>query len=350
MYILHNLLDCMYFNLNLDNRSDNKKNILLLGDGFFARGFLHTINYNKFNITQIYRDDFINPQDMFYSLNNNKYTHSNLQSPLHLRDYITNYFMKKSIKKIKLDIKNLNIISNSIAEINNNKFYFDYMVIGLGAQKSLKSWYDELYMLKQEKHKTIDIIGSGPLGFEIAMCLNKNHKINLYDVLNKDKILFYVKEYNKNFLLNLLNKKNIDLYLGKFYNQNDPMNKDNYKIFCVGTKPNDLTENFKINDKLELINTENKNIYVGGDCVALQNNSQYIKTAQVAYQQGVYVARKLNRENRENREISEIPFEYKSNGLALNIDDKQVLIEKHNIVPDGIYPDFIMKLYSVFCI
>jgi NADH dehydrogenase FAD-containing subunit len=199
--------------------------------------------------------------------------------------------------------------------------------------------------LNKEKHKTIDIIGTGPVGFEIAMCLNKKHKINLHDILTKDKIFSYVNEYNKNFLLNLLDKKNINLYLGKFYNQNDYFNKDNYKIFCVGTKPNDLTSNLKINDKLELLSAENKNIFMGGDCVGLQNNPLYIKNAQVAYQQGVYLANKLNRKIDENEQ-----FKYISNGIALNIDDEQVLIEKHNIIPAGIYPDFIVKLYSVFCI
>ena len=56
-------------NINLKN---DKENVILLGDGFFARGFLHNINYNKFNIIQIYRDHFINPHDIMYSLQRNK--------------------------------------------------------------------------------------------------------------------------------------------------------------------------------------------------------------------------------------------------------------------------------------
>ena len=50
----------------------NKQSVILLGDGFFARGFLHNINYNKFSVTQFYRDPFINPQDLMYSLQRNK--------------------------------------------------------------------------------------------------------------------------------------------------------------------------------------------------------------------------------------------------------------------------------------
>ena len=43
-------------------------------------------------------------------------------------------------------------------------------------------------------------------------------------------------------------------------------------------------------------------------------------------------------------------YKYKSNGISLNIGDNKVMIESHNIVPDGVYPDYIIKLYSMFCI
>jgi hypothetical protein len=34
----------------------DKQSVILLGDGFFARGFLHNINHNKFNVL-IYQDN-----------------------------------------------------------------------------------------------------------------------------------------------------------------------------------------------------------------------------------------------------------------------------------------------------
>ena len=321
-------------------KKNDKQNVLLLGDGFFARGFLNTIDYKKYNVTQIYRDEFINPQDIFYSLQHNK--EYDKESNFHIKDKIQNFFNKKNIKKIKTDINTLQISDNN-ATINNKLFYFDYMVIGLGAQISLKSWSDELNYLIKQKNKKIDIIGTGPLGFEIAMSLNKFHQINMYDVLTEDKIFSYVKNYNKNYLLYLLDKKDIKLYFGEFYNASDEKNKDSYKIFCVGTKPNNITQNIIINDKLQI---ENKyNIYVGGDCIGLHNKYGNIKTAQIAFQQGVYVAKRLNNEIEENKS-----FEYKSNGIALNIDDKQIIVENNNILPDGIYPDYIIKLYSMFCV
>ncbi len=342
MFYLYNFIDVItsgQLNYRMNNTNDKKK-VVLLGDGFFARGFLHTINHNKYSITQIYRDEFINPQDIFHSLQRDEIFQ--IEKQTHLRDKIQNFFNKNNITKIKSDIKTLQISENN-ALINNKIYNFDYMVIGLGAKKSLKNWADELNLLIKEQNKIIDIIGTGPVGFEIAMMLNKKNKINMYDILTKDKILSYVNTYQKKYLLELLDKKNIKLHLGGFYNANDEMNKDNYKIFCVGTQPNELTNKIKINDKLQVnINsTTYNNIYVGGDCVL----SGYIKNAQVAYQQGVYVANRLNGQIESDKK-----FEYKSNGIALNIDDKQIMIEGHSIISDGIYPDFITHMYSMFLI
>jgi NADH dehydrogenase FAD-containing subunit len=115
-------------------------------------------------------------------------------------------------------------------------------------------------------------------------------------------------------------------------------------IMCVGTRANNLTSNFKVNNYLQILINNNDNynynyydnIYLGGDAI---NSTKYIKTGQLAYQQGKYVAERLN----NNKE-----FKYEPNGIALNLGDKKVLIENHNIVPNGVYPDFIIKLYSLF--
>ena len=84
------------------NYQDNKKeNVLLLGDGFFARGFLHHINRNKFHITQIYKDEFINPQDLMYSLQRNQI----FDKGYHIRDF----FYKSPDKKIQKEIKSMKV-------------------------------------------------------------------------------------------------------------------------------------------------------------------------------------------------------------------------------------------------
>ena len=302
-------------NQNIDNKS-----IILLGDGFFARGFLHNIDYNKFNITQIYKDEFINPQDIMYSLERDQI----YKKSFHLRDLINNFFKSPQLK-IKEDIKTMDINNNNIS-INNKNYKYDYLVIGLGSNKSLADWKNEINSLQYYKY--INIIGMGPVGLELANILsNKNHSIKMFDLLEKDKVFNYVN--NKDILFD--NLKNVKLIFGKKCDE-----LYGYNVFCIGSKPNILTQHFKpINEYLQIY----KNIYVGGDC----SNSNYMKTGQVAYQQGAYVAKRLNGETDDI-------FKYSHNGISLHLGNKKVLIEGHNILPDNIYPDFIIKLYSMFFI
>jgi NADH dehydrogenase FAD-containing subunit len=156
----------------------------------------------------------------------------------------------------------------------------------------------------------------------------------MYDILPKENVFNYVSPINKELLFDLLEKKNVNLSFGEMYKNN----YNNYNIFCVGSRPNFLTQNFKpINKYLQI----DKNIYMGGDCAT----SDFIKTGQVAYQQGAYVAKRLNKEISLNK-----PFEYSHNGISLHLGNKKVLIEGNQYLPDNIYPDFIIKMYSLFFI
>jgi NADH dehydrogenase FAD-containing subunit len=317
------------------NIKNNKSNIILLGDGFFARGFLHNINFNKFHITQIYKDDFINPQDIMYALD--RYNIFDNKYELHFRDYFTK---SPNIKK-REDIKILKINNNSII-INDNNYKYDHLVIGLGSLKSLTDWANELNNNinnnNNNNNNNINIIGMGPVGLELANILSKNSIINMYDILPKEKVFNYVSPINKKLLFDLLDKKNVSLSFGKIYENNN----NNYNIFCIGNKPNKLTQSFKpINKYLQI----DKNIYIGGDCANYDNEVNFIKTAQVAYQQGVYVAKRLNGDIPIDK-----PFEYSHNGISLHLGNKKVLIEGNRFLPDAIYPDFIIKLYSFFFI
>ena len=318
------------------NYTNEKKNVILLGDGFFARGFLHTINRNRFNIYQIYRDKFINPQDMIYSLQRNEiYDYNKIY---HIRDY----FNKSPDYSLNLDIKKLEISKNKI-NINDipNHLTYDYLVIGLGAQKSLKQWSNEFNSLINKKNLSIGIVGMGPIGIELGLILSKNNKIYMFDMLPQQKVLNFVKQRSKNHILNLLDKKNISKTYGEMYDKNKFSH--DMSIFCVGTRGNILTSNFKVNKFLQ--HTNYSNVYIGGDCI---NSMDYIKTAQMAYQQGMYVANRLNTEIEDIEDNKE--FEYIHNGLSLNLGDKTVLIENNKLIKYGIYPDFIIKLYSMFFI
>ena len=55
---LNNYLIVLFYYLFYEHYFNPKPNIVLLVDGFFARGFLHNIDRHKFHITQIYKDEF----------------------------------------------------------------------------------------------------------------------------------------------------------------------------------------------------------------------------------------------------------------------------------------------------
>jgi NADH dehydrogenase FAD-containing subunit len=309
----------------------DKQDILLLGDGFFARGFLHHINFNKFTVTQIYKDRFINPQDLMYCLQRN----INYDKSFHFRDlYSLNGNM---VKSIQTNINKLELVhSNKIIVNTNTEYSYDYLVIGLGAQKSLRDWSNDFNYFVGRTNLSIGVVGMGPTGFEISTILSKNHKVDIFDMLNKEQVLNYISSSRRPELLVLLDKYGINSTYGQMYN---PKKHNHDKVFyCLGTRPNSLTSNLKnINNFLQYT----PNIYIGGDCA----NTEFIKTGQMAYQQGTYVAKRLNGEIPIDQ-----PFEYKCNGLAVNIGENKVLIEGHKHIFNGIYPDFVIRLYSLFFI
>ncbi len=312
----------------VDSKKEKKQNVLLLGDGFFARGFMHNIDRNKFTITQIYKDEFINPQDLMYSLQRNK----TFDKGFHIRDY----FNKPADNKIKQEIKSMDIQNNCGNQsilINNINFEYDHLVIGLGGHKSISDWKDDINNFVNKKNISIAVVGMGPTGYEFASIMAKNNIINMFDMLPKDKVLNFISPKNKDFLLRLLEEKKIKTVYERPFNPKHYFHSE--FLMCVGNKPNKLTNFLKVDDFLMY----GTNIYVGGDCV---NNDKYQKTGQVAYQQGAYVAKRLN------GEISlEEPFVYKHNGTVVNIGNKKVLIEGQNYLPDGLYPDFFVKFYSI---
>ena len=319
------LIDTLLGKQHKQHKQQHKEDVVVLGDGFFARGFLHNIDRNKFNITQIYRDSFINPQDLMYSLQRNK-PHS---VSYHFRDV----FYRKSDTIINTNITNLSIEDKKVV-INSKNYNYNHLVIGLGASKSLVDWKDQINSYVGKKGLAISIVGMGPTGIELATILSTYNKVDMYDAFPKDKVLSYVSKENKDYLLGILDTKGIRTNYGEMYN-----GKNDNVIFCVGTRANSITNDFVVNDKLEVIGKAN--VYMGGDCA----NTTFIKNGQIAYKQGAYVANKLNGELLGNQ-----AFTYKQNGISLNIGDNKVIIEGHDTLPDGSYPDFIIKMYSMFCI
>lgn len=331
-----------------DNKT--KKHVVLLGDGFLARGFLDTIDKSRYRITQVYNHKFINPQDMIYQLNKDKWN----TDPIHIRDIIR----KKPDNTIKTKIHDMRYYYNTLIMNENTHDYseiklnYDHLVIGLGSQITLKDWQKTIKNLINVNNKNIGIIGMGPSGIELATILSRNNTITLMDALKKENTLNYLSQENKDKVYSLLAEKNIKTIYNQFYN---PYNYHfDTTIMCVGNRVNTLVSRVKVDEWFrDILNT---NVYLGGDCA----NTNLPKTAQLAYAQGVYIAKQINgNEKRSFRYIDTMTknvsndqdtkyYNYVSRGMSLNIGSNQNLICGHPYLPDGKYPCEILKLYSMF--
>lgn len=298
-----------------------KKRVVLLGDGFLARGFLHHIDRQKFHITQMYKDDFINPQDVISALaKDERYT-----GCLHLRDY----FHRPSDLRIQVELKECDLDA-AIGQPAVLGHPYDYLVVGLGAHKSLKSWTEDINALVGLRDGNIDVVGMGPVGLEIGAILARTNKVHLFDGMTKGLTLTYLSPVYKRFVEDHLRMGGVTTAYGQMYTAN-PAHK---VLFCVGTRPHILSGRYTVDAYLRHV--QYPNIFIGGDGA----NTPHMKTAQSAYQQGAYIADLLNKGQGE-------PFNDKNNGIALNIGDNKVVLEGHPVMPTGIYPAFITRLYSV---
>ena len=343
----------MTYEKNSKQNNKLKQHIVLLGDGFLSRGFLDTIDKSRFTITQVYKDKFINPQDMIYQLNKNKWN----TNPLHIRDIIR----KKPDDIIQTEIKDMRYFYNTILinEYGNDllcdaRLDFDHLVIGLGSKKTLKDWQNTVRDMININNKNIGIIGMGPTGIELATILSKQNNITLIDTLKKENTLNYLSFANKEMLFRILENKNIKTIFNEFYY---PTNYNfDTTIMCVGNRVNNLVSSVNIDDRFR--DVFNKNVYLGGDCA----NTNLPKTAQLAYAQGIYIAKQINgTENRPFHFIDSVTtkdvniknenyYNFTSKGMSINIGDNRNLICGHTYLPDGKYPSEIINLYSMFIV
>ena len=164
----------------------------------------------------------------------------------------------------------------------------------------------------------ICIVGAGPTGTELAFHLNDlKHKITIYDGL--PDVYTYLTDYGKSFILNKLDFNDIKLVTNKMFSEDDNKLFDKV-IFAIGSRPNDLTSKWEITKQLNLIGYEN--VYVGGDGIM---NKGLPRNAQVAYQQGKYIALKLN--NSFSNKVVSDDFKFENRGIALYIGNGMYYVE-----------------------
>jgi len=314
------------------NKKYDKKNLVVVGNGWGSRGLLSTINYNKYNVTIISKDNYFN------------YTPLLAQS-LDVNKNLSNTFIPNNNKKINIIESNVTNFDNKEFGKNdfvyfdkNKKIKYDYLVFCHGADvatyqieglnennvhffKNYNNMIDLKKDLQSLKTKSnIAIMGCGPTGIEIISSLidmNFNRKHNIYAIDGMSRPISIFDKKLSDTVLNLWKKENINIMMNSIVEKIDNKkiyfnkNKIDYDlgIWCGGVCSNILTRNvlksleythylngIPVNEKMMIQGNgfTIPNAFAIGDC-NLVNNARYPKTAQIAYKQGQYLGRELNK-------------------------------------------------------
>jgi NADH dehydrogenase FAD-containing subunit len=319
-------LKCKQWYYTYKNRYINKQNVVLLGQGWFAKGFMEHIDKSQYRITNIYRHDFVNTPMLLKTIKQDQASESNTNNR-------TSKFVNLIDNKIKDDIKEIDI-KNEIVITNKEKISWKngYLVCGLGSHTDIGNfWTNKINELRQlPNNQKICIVGAGPTGTELAFYLNDlKHNITIYDGL--PDVYTYLTLDGKKHILDRFKCFNINLFTNKMFSETDRKSFD-HVVFAVGSRPNDLTSKWKLTPYLNL--EGHSNIYSGGDGRSMQPSTSgrsieaklqlqpstsgrsmqpngLPRNAQVAYEQGKYIALRLN--SKENNK----EFEFENKGIAI---------------------------------
>ena len=333
-----------------NSSTKDKQNVVVVGNGIAGTTFIKHLNNYKYDITVVSPNPLCTytPLIPYKSIYNNK-----IDISKDIRD------IKKDISYIKSKISDIDLQAKELITEDSSRIKYDYVVFSHGAvnntfnidgindycyivnNDNINNIYNKLNSLKDNSN--ISIIGSGLTGIEIIGYLMdlKKFNITVIDGLSKNNLMNNLN--NCNYLVNHWDKNNVHMYFNNFVQSiNDKSvilknNKVNYDmaIWCCGYKQSNLTAKltnllkgkFDIKSKRGLYISPymevygNKYLYAIGDCTS----TVYPSTAQVAYQQAVYLANHFNN-NFESEDI----FTYNDKGKICYIGNNESIYEKDN--------------------
>ena len=343
-----------------------KHKIILVGSGWATKGFLDKIDSSKYDIVVISKStDFVYQHFLSEAVTCDKIeTSFNL-----VQKYPFITFIENEVKHIDFTSKHINTVQSQ-----ENKDY-DYLILAHGSIindfniKGMKEnafflkdhhdahcLFNKLGSLKDGAH--IAIIGSGLTGTEIMGHLLDTHKYNIHVIDGLSKPLNSFSLDTSQYVMDIMLKNNISTYFNQFVKNIDSSTitthvgqKINYDlaIWCGGIKIHPLSE--KINKQLKIDNkfgivveknlqvTHAKNVFACGDCAY----SGYVPSAQVAYQQGEYLAKQFNSDFKKKKD-----FQFKNKGQVCYVGNKKAVYEKDGIRLDGTLGYIMMKCVKLY--
>lgn len=292
-----------------------KNNILIIGSGWVANGFLKNIDYEKYNITLVSQSEMFLQQPNFSLFLNDDdvIIEQNLKSKFPKIQYICD-----TIENVKL--KNQEVSSST------NTYNYDYVVFCYGSVSndyningikencySIKTKNDIVSLKKViedlQENSIVAVLGCGLTGSEIIGQLIDMNKFQVVAIDGLPGPLNTFNTYLQEYTRNIWSKYGISTYFNSFVKKvnkneilltNDKRVKYDIAIWCGGIKKSPLTDTINkhictnnkfgipVNEKLQLENYSNA--FAAGDCA----HSGFPPTAQNAYQQGIYLANQFN--------------------------------------------------------
>jgi len=296
----------------------SKKNIYIVGFGWASLGFLKEIDTTAYNIY------IISKSDTFYYTpllaQNIKHSH---KTTFDIHKVINH---NKAIHLIKDEVTTIDFEKNRIST-NNTNATFDYIILSHGSCVNtfniegveehcnfIKTDEDSKKIKQQliqlPSNSKIIVVGCGLTGSEIIGTLIDYNKFKVYAI---DALPLPLASFDKtisNMALDLWKQHSVKIYLNtivskiekntiQFKNEKEALSFDMI-IWCAGIKISPLSEKINkilkldcnkgipVNNYLQIKNTSNA--FAMGDC-AFSGNPP---TAQVAYQQGQYLAKRFN--------------------------------------------------------
>lgn len=338
--------------------------IVLVGLGWASASFIKTIDTNQFDIRLYSKNHFVYTPLLAQNIKNDR----TLELPC---EDINNKVIFTSREIVDVDFEKHVILDNDDA------IHYDYLILAHGAgvnTYNIKGVHENCYFIKDEAnvnllrdkisslphHSSIAVIGCGLTGSEVIGSLMDYKKFNIHAVDALPRPLMVVDDELSTFTLDLWKVYNVNTYMDhkvSFIDKNcigfsNNSNKIHYDIaiWCGGVKKTPFTDKIlsrlnvsdnkgiPIDDCLRVKHTEN--VFAMGDCT----NSSDPASAQVAYQQGQYLAHQFN-----NRFPFKTPFRYIDRGHIGYIGMKQSIIQTPYFRNGGkltYYLNTIVHLYN----
>jgi NADH:ubiquinone reductase (non-electrogenic) len=341
-----------------------KPKVIVIGLGWGCASFLKTIDTSKYDVK-------------VYSLDNNfVYTPLLAQNTKHSKELtIKGTDINDKVKFENREILDIDFQKNIVKTNKSENCSYDFLVLSHGATVNtfgIKGVEEHCFFLKTSKDahmlrdrlqsisngSNIAVIGCGLTGSELIGSLLDYGKFNIHAIDALPRPLIAFDESLSNFVLQFWNTNNVKSYMNHMVSyidgksihikNNKPILYD-ISIWCGGIKKSAFTEKLlsklqlndkkglPVNEKLKIKNTNN--VFAMGDCAS----SGFPPTAQVAYQQGTYLANQFNTNFSNNSK-----FIFKNKGQIGYVGKKQSVCQLPYFQSGGNLVFYLNKIIHVY--